>query len=439
MSQEQHPHHISTWKVVLVIALLAGVVAAVGLMGYFPRKAREEAAKAAATEERTSLPKVSSARVKLAPADVEIALPGTISALTEASIYARAAGYVKKRYADIGDRVKEGQILAEIEVPELDQQVAQVRAAFSQAQQQTAQIKASLLQAQAQRDLAKLTSDRYTGLIAKGAVSRQDADVQQATYKTAEALVVAQESNVGAAEENVRQTRANLDRVLALQDFKSVRAPMAGVVTVRNIEVGSLISPAGGGQGAGPNPTTGGGTSGNELFRIAQTRIVRILESVPQSSAASIMTGMKTDVTVIEFPNRKFEGKVARSSNSLDPSSRTMLVEVQVPNGDGKLIPGMYAEVRFRSHRPTPPFLVPGDSLIAGTAGPRVAILEDAAGSQPGAKKIHLQAVQIGRDYGAQTEITSGLTGNEIVVVNPGDDVREGALVLTDPPKGAAK
>lgn len=442
MSTQPEPtnqHHISAWKVILVIVLLVAVVATIGVLGYFPRKEREAAAVAAASLERDTLPRVVSAKVKLAPADVEVALPGTISALSEASIYARAAGYVKKRYVDIGDKVKEGQLLAEIEAPELDQQVAQAKAAFSQAQQQIAQTKASLLQAQSQRDLAKVTSERYTGLVAKGAVARQDADVQAATYKTSEALVAAQEANVRASEENVRQAQANLDRISALQEYKNVRSPMAGIVTARNIEVGSLISPSGGGQGVSANPAAGGGASGNELFRLAQTKTVRILESVPQSSVGSITPGMKTEITLVEFPNRKFEGKVVRSSNSLDPASRTMLVEVQLPNADGKLMPGMYAEVRFRNHRETPPFLVPGDALIASGAGPRVAVLEDAPGGQPGAKKIRLQAVQIGRDYGAQTEIVNGLTGKETVVVNPGDDVREGAIVLTDPQKGAGK
>jgi len=439
MSKDANPHHISPWKVILVLLLIAGVIIAVGLAGYVPRKAQQESANAAAKEERDTLPKVLSARVKRAPADVDVSLPGTISPLVEASIYARAAGYVKKRYVDIGDRVKQGQLLADIEVPELDQQVAQARAALSQTRQQLAQAKASLLQSEAQRDLAKLTSERYTGLVSKGAVSRQEADVQLSTYKTADALVAAQESSVGAVDESIRQAQANLDRVLALQEFKSVRAPMAGVITVRNIEAGGLISAAGGGVGTSANPSAAGGASGNELFRLAQVNIVRILENVPQGNAVSITPGMTTEVTVVEFPNRKFQGKVARSSNSLDPASRTMLVEVHVDNPDGKLMPGMYAEVRFRSHRDTPPMLIPGDALITGTQGPRVAVLQDAPGAAPGAKKIHLQPVQIGRDYGAQTEITSGLTGNEIVVVNPGDDVREGAMVLTDPQKGAGK
>jgi multidrug efflux pump subunit AcrA (membrane-fusion protein) len=268
-------------------------------------------------------------------------------------------------------------------------------------------------------------------------VARQDADTQQATYKTAEALVVAQEANVSAAAENVRQAEANLQRIVALQDFKNVRAPFAGIITVRNIDVGSLISPTGGGQGMSPTPGGAAGAAGNEMYRVAQIATVRIMENVPQTNAPGIRIGMPAEVSVTEFPDRKFHGTVARTSNSLDPASRTMLVEVHVENRDGKLLPGMYAEVRFRGHRDSPPVLVPGDSVIAGNAGPMIAVLEDAPGDNGnpetrGAKKIHLTPVRIGRDYGVQTEVTSGLEGSEMVVVNPGDDVREGALVKAE-------
>ena len=435
--EEQHPHHISPFKVVLVLVILAAVVVAIALAGYLPRKQREEAAASVAKEEKNTLPRVAVAKVKRAPQDTEVVLPGTISALTEASIFARASGYVKKRYADIGDRVKEGQLIAEIEAPELDQQVAQARAAVSQAEQQLGQTKASLLQAQSQRDLAKITADRYNNLVGRGAVARQDADTQAATFKTSEALVAAQEANVSAAGESVRQAQANLQRILALQDFKNVRAPFAGVITVRNIDVGSLISPTGGGQGMMQTASSPANASGNEMYRVAQISTVRLMESVPQTNAPGIRIGMPAEVTVTEFPGRKFAGKVARTANSLDPASRTMLVEVHVDNRDGKLLPGMYAEVRFRGHRDTPPVMVPGDSVIAGNSGPLVAILVDAAedNGNPdtlGAKKIHLVPVQIGRDYGVQTEVTFGLQGSETVVMNPGDEVREGALVKAE-------
>lgn len=426
-----HEHHISPWKVVLVLLFLAGIVVAVALAGYIPRKHRDAAAAAVAEEEKTALPAVSSIKVTRAPSDVETVLPGTISPMVEASIYARAAGYVKKRYFDIGDRVREGALMAEIEAPELDQQVAQARAALAQVKQQLAQARASLVQAQSQRDLAKITADRYASLVARGAVARQDADTVQSNYRTSDALVAAQEANVRAVEENIGQSQANLDRVLALQEFKSVKAPFAGVVTARNVEAGSLISPSGGGLGASPmSPGAAPSNSGNEMYRVAQISTVRILENVPQANAPGIVSGMPAEVTVTEFPGRVFSGRVARTSNALDPNSRTMLVEVHVENRDGKLLPGMYASVRFRSHRDAPPLLIPGDAVIAGSAGNRVAVLEET--QQEDVRKVHIQPVSIGRDFGVQTEVLGGLQGSETIVVNPSDDVREGALVKAE-------
>ena len=432
-SEPQPAHHISPFKVVFVVVLLAVVIGAIGLAGYLPRREREAAAAEAAKEEKVTLPRVAAVKVKRAPQDLETALPGTISPLVEASVFARAAGYVKKRFVDIGDHVKAGQLVAEIEAPELDQQVAQARAAVSQAQQQQGQASASLLQAQSQRDLAKVTAGRYSNLVTRGAVARQDADTQQANFQTSEALVAAQQANVNASAESVVQAQANLQRILAMQDYKNVRAPFAGVVTVRNIEAGALVSASGGAQA--------GTTNGAEMYRVAQVATVRIMSSVPQTNAPGILVGMPAEISVNEFPGRKFQGKVARTSNALDPATRTLTVEVHIDNRDGKLLPGMYAEVRFRNHRENPPFLIPGDSLIATNSGPQVAILLDTH-EEGGAKKVHLVPVQLGRDYGVQTEVIAGLEGTETVVMNPNDDVREGALVKTEAPKaeaGAAK
>lgn len=428
-----HEHHIAPGKVILVSVLLLGVVVAIALAGYLPRKQREQAAAEAAREEKVDLPVVTAARVRRAARDTEVLLPGTLSPLVEASIYGRAAGYVKKRYVDIGDRLREGQLMAEIDAPELDQQVAQARAALSQAEQQLSQAKASLVQAQSQRDIAKITNDRYANLVGHGAIARQDADNQAATYKTAEAMVEAQSATVHASEENVKQAQANLDRVVALQDYKNVKAPFAGIVTARNIDTGALISSSGGGLGASPTSLNGAASSsGNEMFRMAQIGTIRILTSVPQANAPDIFVGMPAELSVHEFPGRKFQGKVTRTTNSLDPNSRTLLVEVQVPNGDGKLLPGMYAEVHFRNHRDNPPLLVPGDTLMAGADGLKVAVLTDAPDQGRGAKKIHLEPVQIGRDYGMETEVLSGLAGTELLVVNPGDEVKEGAVVKAE-------
>lgn len=427
-----HPHHIATGKIVVAAFLIIAVVVAVALAGYLPRKQREDAAAAAANEERNDLPRVTAAKVRRAPADSDVLLPGTLSALVEASVFGRAPGYVRKRYVDIGDRVREGQLLAEIDAPELDQQVAQSRAAVSQARQQLTQAQAALVQAESQRDLARITSQRYNNLVARGAIARQDADTQESTYKTADALVDAQQANIHAAEDNVKQAQANLDRVMALQDYKNVRAPFDGVVTARNIDAGALISANGAGLGVSPmDVTNAANTNGSEMFRVAQIGTIRILTSVPQANAPGIYVGLAADVSVNEFQGRKFEGKVTRTMNSLDPNSRTLLVEVQIPNRDRKLLPGMYAEIRFRSHRDVPPLLVPGDTIIAGASGMQVGVLNDVG---QGKKKIHMQPVQIGRDYGAETEVLSGLNGSELIVVNPGDEVYEGALVRTESP-----
>jgi len=425
------PHHVSGWKVLLVVLLLGAALGGLWYSGYKPRQAREQAAASAANEQQTDLPVVTAARARPAAPEAEILLPGNISATAEASIYARAPGYVRTRKVDIGDRVREHQLLAEIDTPELDQQVAQARASVAQARQQLAQTRAAVLQAEAQRDYAKLTSDRYAALVARGAVSRQEADQQLASFKTTDALVNAQQAVVAAAQETITQAQANLDRVTVLQDYQNVRAPMAGIVTARNIEVGYLISSNGGGLGASPASVSGANTlTGNEMFRIAQIGTVRIVASVPQTVAPSIAIGMPADVTVVEFPGRVFNGKVTRTTNVLDPASRTMQTQIDIPNRDGKLLPGMYAQVHFKYHRATPPPIVPGDAIMTGAAGPQVAVLLP-PGAQ-GARRIHIVSVQIGRDYGAETEIIEGLTGQETVVVNPGDAVREGALVKAE-------
>ena len=434
---ETNQHPISPLKVILVTLLLAGVIAAIALAGYLPRLKQETAARAAADEMKSSVPVVAATRVRRAPEQLDIMLPGTSAALVEASIFARAAGYVKQRYVDLGDRVTEGQLMAEIETPELDQQAAQARAAVAQARQQLGQQRAALLQAQAQRDLAKITWERFRNLVAKGAVARQDADTQEAGFKSAEALVAAQEANLAAGDENVRQAQANLDRLGALLEFRKVKAPFAGVITARNVETGSLISPSGGGQGASPQPgASNGGAGGNELFRVAQTATLRILTSVPQSSMPFITVGMPAQVSFNEYQGRRWEGKVVRMSNTMDTNSRTMLVEVHVQNRDGKLFSGMYADVHFSVYRAHPPLIIPGDAIIAGNTGLQVALLREAEGTFT----VHLQAIRTGRDYGTETEILDGLEAGSLIVLGPGDDVREGVIVkaeIQSPGRGA--
>jgi multidrug efflux pump subunit AcrA (membrane-fusion protein) len=425
--QPHNPHarenvgHPRGRSLLLVGAAIALILAALLVIGIIPRQGRVRAADDAAKAERESLPTVLVAPARRAPAVTELLLPGNITALTEASIYARSSGYVRQRLADIGDHVRAGQLLAVIEAPDLDQQVAQARAAVAQAQQQFAQAKAQLQQGSAQLELARVTRDRYATLVQKGALSRQDGDQQETNYQTAQGTVGAYAASVHAAEENVRAAQASLDRLIALQGYEEVTAPFAGIVTARLVDQGYFISATGASSGPAPLGQGGSASGGGELFRIAQIGTVRILINVPQTDASGIRVGQDADVLLAEFPNRVFSGRVTRSANSLDIDARTLLTEVQVPNPQAALLPGMFAQVRLRSRRANPPVMIPGDAVIAGQEGLSVAVLRDS--------KIHLERIEVGRDNGTQVEVTRGLEGWEYVVVNPGDAVHEGVQV----------
>ena len=457
------------------------------LIGYLPRHHRNQLVEAAARNRAETLPAVNVTPVKRAPPVNDLLLPGTVTPFTEAYVYARATGYVRRRYADIGDRVHAGQVLADIDAPDLDQEVAQARAALAQAGQQLAQAKASLENAQAQEELARVTWERYRVLVQHGAVSRQDADQQLANYKSQTANVHLQEAAVRTAEENVRANRANLDREIALQSFEKVRAPFDGVITARNFDIGALVSASGASQGlsttplggtqssaatgnAGANgvnssqqaqtasPATPGIGNSGELFRVAQIGTVRILVNVPQVNAPTIREGQPASVYVMEYSKQVFKGKVTRTSRALDQTARTLLAEVDVSNPKYLLLPGMYAQIQFIDRAVEPLLLVPGDSVMATPDGLEVAILLDptpqqrrkleqeerqakqnpAQERQPApaqhparqAKRVHIQKVEVGRDYGLEMEVTDGLEGWEYVVTNPGDAVEEGALVI---------
>jgi multidrug efflux pump subunit AcrA (membrane-fusion protein) len=422
----------------LLIALIIGLVlVALLIAGIIPRQRRVDAAEDAAKAERESLPTVLVSPARRAPAVTQLLLPGDITPLTEASIYARSSGYVKRRLVDIGDHVSAGQLLAVIEAPDLDQQVAQARAAVAQAQEERAQSQSQLQQGKAQLELARVTRDRYATLVQKGALSRQDGDTQETNFQTSQATVNAYAATVQAAEANVRAAQASLDRLLALQGYEEVTAPFAGIITARLVEQGYFISATGGSSGPAPMGLGGstpgatpGASGGGELFRLAQIGTLRILLNVPQTDAAGIHVGQDADVLLAEFPGHPFAGRVTRTASSLDINSRTLLTEVQVPNPQATLLPGMFAQVRLSSSRPSPPVLIPGDAVIAGTEGLSVAVLRNPPlGSPDGAKQIHIERIEQGRDNGTQVEVTHGLQGWEYVVLNPSDAVREGALV----------
>src|SRR5271156_6148735 len=285
---------MTTWRKQLALAVILGAAAAaVYFLGYLPRERTTKQLNAAARIRRITPPLVNAATVKRADPNTELLLPGNITPLTEAYIYARAAGYLKRRYVDIGDRVQAGQKLADIEAPDLDQQVSQSQAALAQAQGQLGQAQATLEQFTATRDLAEITWQRYKVLTADGAVSRQDGDNQSTAAKTSAANVVAQQKTGRATEENVRASQATLDRLVTLQHYERITAPFGGVITARNVDVGALISSTGSSLGpprsnaAGPSDVPSGG----EIFRLAEIGRLRILISVPQTNASDVRVG----------------------------------------------------------------------------------------------------------------------------------------------------
>lgn len=437
----------------VVIGGLLALVAVGFLAGYIPRRSTTQQLDSAAAKRKLTPPIVNVAKVTRAPNTAEVAFPGSITPITEAYVYARAAGYLKRRYVDIGDRVAAGHLLAEIDAPDLDQQVTQAEAARSQAEGQLGQAEATLEQLVATRDLAALTWRRYQVLAKSGAVSRQAGDNQMTAAKTAEANVTAGQKNVVAARDFVRASKATLDRLITLQGYEKVTSPFAGIVTARNVDVGALISTTGSTQGpARTNQTAPSDVAGSgEIFRVAQIEKLRVLVSVPQTEASGIHIGQPANVSVDELPNQVFKGQITRTSSSLDAASRTLLTEVQVANPAGVLLPGMYTTVRFITNRTDPPFLVPDASLVVEASGTTIAVLrppsrqELAKVNSQGldqallarVRVVHFQTVQPGRDYGITLEILdNGLHDSDLIVVNPGDAVKEGAFVQMAVPAG---
>ncbi len=398
------------WKPspITIVALMLGlVVVLVGafVAGYIPLQRREALVRAEAEDHGKDLPHMEVMKVGRSSIQNELKLPGTLQAVTEAPILARADGYLKNRYVDLGDKVRAGQPLAEIDAPELDQQILQAEAAIAQAQASLEQAQASLEQGKSNRDLARVTAERWKTLAAQGVVSQQENDQNQAQLTSQNANVQALEKAIAAQRSNVAAAQANLARLQDVQGYRIVKAPFDGVVTVRNVDIGALVS-----------------TGSTLLYRVAQTGTLRTYVNVPQANASSIHAGQAAQLTLSNFPGRRFLGTVARTANALDPSSRTMLVEVAVPNADGALFPGMYAEVELSTARANPPLLVPAQALIIRSDGAQVAVVQSDG-------TVHLQKVAIGRDYGDRVEIAQGIAEGATILMVPGDTA-EGARIV---------
>lgn len=389
----------------LTILVLIGAF----MVGLLPRLTRQKALLAASDQERDRLPVVDTVIVQRSANAAQLVLSGNVDAMLEAPIYARADGYLRVLNVDIGDRVNKGQVLGEIESPELDQQLRQARASLDQSQAALKQAHAAVAQARANLELARVTVERWKKLVEAGVMARQDGDEKQASYDARQADLEAAQANVTAAQSNVSANEANLQRLTELKAFDRVTAPFDGIITVRNTTTGTLIS-------AGTN------SPNRELLREAQIDVLRIFVSVPQTNSSAMHVGMAADVTVQELPKRIFHGTVARTASALDESSRTLRTEVHVNNPDHTLLPGMFAQVAFSIARSNAPPLIPGDTLLIRSDGTQVALV-----GQDG--KVHFQRIEIGRDYGPQIEVLSGLSEGQTVIVNPTDDIREGVAV----------
>jgi len=370
------------WMLVAA-ALVLGLGIYAGLQG---RRGADAALKRATEEAAT--PTVAVVSPSPASSTDELVLPGTARAFTDAPIYARASGYLKKWYADIGSRVTQGQILAEIETPELDQQLRQARA--------------DLDNARANMEMARTTAERWQTLLRRDAVSRQEADEKTTDYNAKKAIV---ESN-----------GANVKRLEDLQAFQKIAAPFDGIITARNTDIGALIDAGAGGQA-------------RELFRLAAVGKLRVFVSVPQAYAQSARPGTPTTITLEENPGKIYRGTLARTSNALDPSARTMLSEVEMENPGGEVFPGAYVIVRLHVSREARGMTIPANTLLFRAEGLRVAVVRNG--------RAELVPVTLGRDYGRSVEVVAGLAPADSVILDPADSLVSGTAVRVRPSEPA--
>jgi multidrug efflux pump subunit AcrA (membrane-fusion protein) len=436
--------HFTLALTALIALILFGVLM---LAGVLPRLARQKKIMTAAQAVQNSIPSVSVVQAQQAPASSDLQLPGDVEAIQVATISAQTTGYLRKFHVDIGDRVRAGQLLAEIDTPEVDQQLQQARANVAQAVASLGQAKANLAQAVTNMEYARVTYERNQYLAQQHVVPDQTRDQMKAAYDVAKATVDAMQANINAAKATIASNEANVRSLKALQGFQKVFSPFAGVITARNIEVGSLISPSSTsvssstgttpssatipGSGTTPSGTNAPSNSGG-LFQIARIDTLRIFISVPQTFASNIKAGQTANISFRELPKKTFTGRVVRTTSALDPGSRTLLTEVQTSNSDYQLLPGMYATVNFGVQSPDPPVRIPATALIIRAEGPQVAIVTSD-------QKVHFQKVVIGRDYGNGLDIISGLEAGTTVIVNLADGLLEGAQVHSQAAPGGVQ
>src|SRR6476469_3122405 len=352
---------------------------------------------ATAKQQHDFVPSLRVATVEANPATVSVTLPVTTAAFAAANIFARATGYIARRNVDIGDRVKAGDLLAALAVPELDHQISQNEATLDQ-------LKSSLQQARANRELAQVTWDRDSPLVQKGWATPQQGDTDRLNLQSRAAAVAIAEANIASQENLLKVLQQN-------RDYASVVAPFDGVITQRNVDVGSLVQ--------------GNAASGSFMFEIMQQDVIRVWVYVPQDAAFGVAPGIKAIVRVPELPDREFAGTVTRIADALQPGTRTLLTEIDIPNPDGALRPGTYCMIEIHIPRKTPSLLVPAEAIIFNADGPQVAVVEDGV--------VHLRKISIARDLGKQIEVRDGVRDGDQVILNPPVDLVEGKKVQVRP------
>lgn len=375
-----------TWLYALIAV---GLLAALIVGGILPR-VRARAALRTETNQM-AIPAVTVVKPKATAPGQELVLPANVQAFMDSPIYARTNGYLKHWYADIGARVKKGQLLAEIDTPEVDQQLSQARA--------------DLATAEANMKLSQITAERYQGLLKTDSVSQQDSDNATGDYAAKKAVV--------------DSARANVKRLQELQSFEKVYAPFDGVITARNTDVGYLID----------SGSSGGAKA--ELFHIASPDRLRVYVNVPQVYSPVAKPGLKADLVLQEYPGRRFPGTLVRTADAIDQSTRTLLVEIDVNNPTGELLSGAYAEVHIKLPGSVSSFIIPVNTMLFRSEGLRVVQVKNGVAD--------LIPITLGRDYGNDVEVLSGLTGDEQIIVNPSDSILSGQHVRIAQPNTAGE
>jgi RND family efflux transporter MFP subunit len=393
--------------ILMVIALVLLIVLAVAFaLGIVPKLLRTAEFNAQADAIATELPAVAVDYPAQIKAATKLSLPGSMQALQETAIFARTTGYLKKWYFDYGARVKAGDLLAEIDAPDVDEQLRQARATLDSDQ-------ANLAKAELDYTYNATTAKRYEALANTNGVTPQELDLYHANMAKARTAVSVAKANIAA-------DTANVKRLEDMQSFERITAPFAGTVTARNYDIGALI--------------TANGTAGIQpMFRIAETDVLRVWVNVPQAFATLVKPGLTAELKVREYPGKVFGGKVAHTAGALETATRTLLTEVQVPNPNGKLLAGMYCEVTFDLTDPSPPLIIPVGALITQGQGNQVAVV--------GADDVvRYKTVQLGRDNGTTVEVIAGLEKSDRIITNPGERLSEGIKVrVVNEPKSPAE